>query len=245
MPYQQQKPKISRVEKQILGIFAVVGIASLIFGFLYFKENIRSPFRNFYTDYNQKTNEQQQTEELAALKTTDSDGDGLMDYDEIYQYNTSRFLADTDSDGKSDSEEVKNGTNPLCPVGKTCISVTTNTSSSNVNAEPLNVNSLTPDQLRELLRQYGMPENVLSQIDDSELLENYQIIAAESANANNNTNDAFSDLLLNNGNVNAITNINAAQIRQILINSGNFTADDLKNINDADLVQMYAEAQQE
>lgn len=232
MPYQQQKPKIEKVEKQILGIFAVVGIASLIFGFLYFRENIRSPFRDFYTDYNKKTQEQKQSEELLALKTKDSDNDTLMDYDEIYQHNTSRFLADTDSDGKSDSEEIKNKTNPICPEGQTCVSASTNTNTTASNINVLDLNTLTAEQLRELLKQNGITDDELNQINDNELLEYYHSLLNENINANININSQ-------------ISNTNAAEIREILINTGSFTADDLKNINDADLIAIYQEAMQE
>jgi hypothetical protein len=54
------------------------------------------------------------------LKTQDTDGDGLSDWDEINVYHTSPYLADSDSDGIPDGEEVKNGTDPNCPQGKDC-----------------------------------------------------------------------------------------------------------------------------
>ena len=41
------------------------------------------------------------------LKTKDSDGDGLTDFEEMYIYNTDKERKDTDGDGKSDQEEVK------------------------------------------------------------------------------------------------------------------------------------------
>lgn len=238
MPYPQQKSKIDRTEKQILGIFAIIGIASLIFGILYFRENIRSPFRNFYPDYNKKTQEQEQTEELLALKTQDSDSDTLTDYDEIYQHNTSRFLADTDSDGIADNTEIKNGTNPLCPEGKTCIAVTTNTNTNASNTNSLDLNAMTAEQLRELLKQNGVTEEELNLIGDDQLLDYYHSLLNENINTGELVNQAAS-------NINSLnSNINAAEVRRILINSGNFTEEDLKNINDADLVQIYQEAMQ-
>jgi hypothetical protein len=44
--------------------------------------------------------------------TSDSDYDGLTDYDEVYVYSTDPTLSDTDYDGDNDSFEVDNGTDP-------------------------------------------------------------------------------------------------------------------------------------
>lgn len=44
---------------------------------------------------------------------TDTDGDGLSDYDEIYIYYTDPVLADTDGDTLSDSDDIKLGFSPL------------------------------------------------------------------------------------------------------------------------------------
>ncbi len=46
------------------------------------------------------------------LKTMDSDRDGLSDYDEIYIYHTDPYNPDTDGDGYTDGDEVKNGFDP-------------------------------------------------------------------------------------------------------------------------------------
>ena len=46
----------------------------------------------------------------------DSDGDGLSDLDEIYVYETSVWVADTDQDGFPDGEEVAKGSNPKDPL---------------------------------------------------------------------------------------------------------------------------------
>lgn len=48
-------------------------------------------------------------------KLQDSDGDGLMDLDEINIYKTDPKDSDTDGDGYQDGNEVKNGFNPLGP----------------------------------------------------------------------------------------------------------------------------------
>ena len=43
----------------------------------------------------------------------DSDGDGLMNYEELHIHGTSIYQADTDDDGLTDYQEVKYGWNPL------------------------------------------------------------------------------------------------------------------------------------
>lgn len=54
--------------------------------------------------------------EPAIDMTTDTDGDGLSDYDEINKYGTDPNNPDTDGDGLSDGDEVlKYGTDPLNP----------------------------------------------------------------------------------------------------------------------------------
>lgn len=51
-----------------------------------------------------------------VLKTMDSDGDGLNDYDEIYVYGTNPLDPDSDGDGLNDYDEVMvHGTDPLNP----------------------------------------------------------------------------------------------------------------------------------
>ena len=53
-----------------------------------------------------------------ALMYRDTDKDGLNDFDELYVYATSAYLADTDSDGISDKAEVDKGTNQFVRKGR-------------------------------------------------------------------------------------------------------------------------------
>ena len=48
-----------------------------------------------------------------SLKGVDSDKDGLLDLDEMYIYQSDPENPDTDGDGYSDGDEIKNGYNPL------------------------------------------------------------------------------------------------------------------------------------
>lgn len=49
------------------------------------------------------------------LKVTDTDGDGLSDYEEVITYGTNPNLKDTDGDKYSDKTEIDHGYNPLGP----------------------------------------------------------------------------------------------------------------------------------
>lgn len=67
-------------------------------------------------------------------RTTDTDGDSLMDYDEEFVYGTSYTKTDTDGDGVQDGDEVNVGTNPDNNVptlgGDTSVSTSEETSVS-------------------------------------------------------------------------------------------------------------------
>lgn len=49
------------------------------------------------------------------VNAADSDGDGLLDGDEVLQYGTNPVLGDTDGDGLADGQELSYQTNPLVP----------------------------------------------------------------------------------------------------------------------------------
>jgi len=115
---------LSNEQRISLIILSVFGVAALGLSFLFMSSHVRQPFlvplvrlenaRSFY--------EQQQADanELENLKKKDTDHDGLSDYAELYVYQTSPYLSDSDSDTVPDSIEVAMGTDPNCPRGKQC-----------------------------------------------------------------------------------------------------------------------------
>jgi hypothetical protein len=133
----------------------------------------------------------------------DSDGDGLLDWEEEDLYNTSPYLEDTDSDGILDGQEVNAGTSPVCFEGDDCsgdilqeqeraavemenfindnivVEITTTTDSGTMSegmlSDALDGNS-SVGSLRKMLLEAGMDETVLNTITDEDLLSSYQEI---------------------------------------------------------------------
>ena len=113
---QENQTKNSRsVEIFLLAI----GVGALILGFLRFNATINSSFNiNGIDNKNFTGYEEQELQEILNQQNSDTDQDGLSDYDEINIYNTSPYLEDTDSDGYSDAQEINDKENPLCPKAK-------------------------------------------------------------------------------------------------------------------------------
>jgi hypothetical protein len=185
----------------VLVILIILGVATLLFGFISLAHNIKGPFLNNTAETNQtQQTEEESLSEMLAKKNLDTDGDGLSDYDEEYTYKTSPYLADTDSDSYSDKQEIENGYDPLCPAGRDCqgLEETTNTDQNiitpppgleNLNEEPTapeegsgtteltaeqkeQLKQLTPAEVRRLLLESGqLTEEQLSQITDEQLMQ--------------------------------------------------------------------------
>jgi hypothetical protein len=163
--------------------------------------------------------------ELEKLKGKDTDGDQVDDYTELFNYQTSPYLKDSDSDGQDDRAEVTKGTDPNCPAGKSCASSPVLTTPTDSTGE------LTPEFLRQALKQSGVAQATLDELSDSDLLQLYQSILADNSaiqNENVNAPTSLSDL----------NNLTAAEIRQLLIESG-VDATTLQNVDDATLRQIF------
>jgi hypothetical protein len=141
------------------------------------------------------TREELEAQQRAAIAGLDTDRDGLSDLDELERTRTSPFLADSDSDGKTDKEEVDAGTDPNCPTGKSCAgdpSVTTPTANpaspgevfglamphanAGANAPTGNTEgaaAFTPAELREALIRQGIPKATLDAISDEQIMVSY------------------------------------------------------------------------
>ncbi len=115
---------LSAEQKVAFALLMFLGIGGGVFGFRSFGANLMRPIQTqiaaLYTGETFLTQEQQGAVALEESKKKDTDGDGLVDYDELYVYKTSPYVADTDSDGFDDKTETFSGNNPNCPMGKEC-----------------------------------------------------------------------------------------------------------------------------
>lgn len=141
------KEQFSPHQKLGLGVLVVIGITTLVFGVFQINRSIIEPMaRNGNLKF--KSSEEMEREKEERLKQSDTDKDGLNDYDELYVFRTSPFLEDSDSDTIPDGVEVAQSTDPNCPAGRTCrqarATETTGTQGdTTVGAEPP---ALAPDE---------------------------------------------------------------------------------------------------
>lgn len=119
--------------KIALIILSVFSVAIIVIWGLNFKNSLQNPF-SYQGDLvsnninNSKTNCEdgncsvgEMTSDNLELKSIDTDGDGISDWDELFVYGTSPYLEDTDGDTLSDYEEIfVYKTNVNCPEGKNC-----------------------------------------------------------------------------------------------------------------------------
>jgi hypothetical protein len=246
-------PKREKRVKRGMWVLIVGGIVIVLLTIFQYPKYLAVPFAKYGQEKGLwKSTLEQDVEKAEALKVKDTDGDGLTDYDEMYVYGTSAYLADSDSDGFSDKQEIDSGNDPNCPSGQTCPKIEGGTASSAVpssgnvggaaaagGAGGLLSGQATAEEVRNALRQAGMSDEALNKLDDKTLLELYTEALKENGtvpgganvNANINTNTSAA----------ANPNLTAAQLREILKNNGIDEAT-LKNIDDETLIKIYQES---
>ncbi len=181
--------KTSKREKLNSAVVLVVCVFALFFGYYQLASNINNPFA-FLVKANSTSNSAQvdsQQATIDVLKAQDTDSDGLSDYDEVYVYKTSPYLADSDGDGILDGQEVKQGTNPNCPEGKQCFGVGLSTATSSAGSVPTfeanppaqSAPQITIAGIRTALVQGGMSQADVTAMSDNDVLSIYQQVLAD------------------------------------------------------------------
>jgi hypothetical protein len=205
----------------VLGIAAVIGSGWFVLQTI---KDVGTPFA--YRNNNTNQTNTSAALELAKLREKDTDEDGLSDYDELLSYSTSPYLKDSDSDGQTDAQEIEKGTDPNCPAGEAC-------SGQQILTTPTDATgALTPDFLRQALREAGVAQATLDELSNDDLLRLYQNVLQE--NTDENTNTATTPTLED------LNNLTAAEIRQLLISSG-VDAATLQSVDDATLQEIFSQ----
>lgn len=132
-----------------------------------------------------------------SLRTKDTDGDGINDYEELNVYKTSPYLEDSDSDGYSDGSEIESNNNPNCPNGKDCgvfMDTIKTDSGTDIVSAPKSSNTINSENaptssdelqtilsgnsdaktLRKALLSSGVDPEMLGRISDEDLLRGYR-----------------------------------------------------------------------
>jgi len=156
-----------------------------------------------------------QLDESARLQMVDTDHDTLTDWEEINFYNTSPYLPDTDSDGIADGVEIKNGTNPLCPEGQIC----------NEEEQVLESASSTPSINNPLVDTSVNPANLV------------QTSLGQNVSTSGTQGVDFSSLSAMLG--------DKQKLRELLLQSGAISADQLSKIDDNTLDQILNQVLQQ
>jgi hypothetical protein len=253
------KNKLAK-DKLLIVFLVVLGIGTLWLGF----SNINSKIKGTVGDNNSKgdnLNEEKLTSEaIIKLKNTDTDKDELSDYDELNVYHTSIYLADSDSDGFSDKEEVASGHDPNCPKGKNCSIVSGDDNpefnkieetllndylgSGNgsmdtqaaIDAERIFSGKATIEEVKALLVTQGMSRAELDKIPNQEIMKMYEDMLKNSGYVGSSTGDQSSldaERILSG-------QATAGEVRDLLITQG-MSGAELDQVSDQEIMKMYKE----
>ena len=204
-----------RNQKLAAAGLAVFAVLIVILWSVQLKNNIYGPLNSNTAVSTEQAQIDSQTASDLALKNKDTDGDGLSDYDELNIYHTSPYLADSDSDGINDGSEVKNGTDPNCPQGRTCAASGVIEGGGAATSTPA-------------LPSAG--NNALNNI----------INQSNTINPTGQPSAAGGTAPLTNDQIQVLKTMDAASLRQLLLEAGMPQAD-LDKISDAELMQSYNE----
>ncbi|OGY89785.1 MAG: hypothetical protein A3B30_01120 [Candidatus Komeilibacteria bacterium RIFCSPLOWO2_01_FULL_52_15] len=174
------RAKISFSEKALIALVVLIGGGGLVWGGYSTVQDIRGPLSRgaiHNAGALLALTNISGADQTDALKSKDTDEDGLSDYDEVYLFDTSPYLADSDSDTLSDPDELKAGTDPNCPKGQTCQGVrliTPNTRISDIfpqfSTSTISLKDKTISDFRQILLEQGYDPQKLAAIDDETLL---------------------------------------------------------------------------
>jgi hypothetical protein len=203
---ERSKKHLTHEERVAFGFIAACGIGAVIFGGLSFFSNVKKPFLISYTGPRYITSAEKESEQTALQRITDTDEDGVSDYDELNIFSTSPYIEDTDSDGKLDGLEILEGGDPNCATGKTCASselIQLGVNSAFLNAQAPQapntaavptvddavsvLKNLSTGEVRRLLEESGVDAEQLAQLSDEQVMVVYEEILGQAITEIQNT----------------------------------------------------------
>lgn len=225
MAYDRQKSN----GKIVAWLVGLVSLVVLVLGGWQIFINITDPFILDPPSTEYLTADEENQQKLAELQLTDTDKDGLSDFDELYTYNTSPYLADSDSDNITDKAEVEKGTNPNCPAGKDCVNsyaTTGNPLAEQATSTTLD-SAVTADQIRLILINSGAPANTVNSMTDSEIMALYaETVSETGTNPLENTNNTTS------------TNSNGGLYEEFTADQATYTYESLQNLSATEIREL-------
>lgn len=194
-----QRPVFSREQKVGYTVVVGCGVIAVVLGFMYVGRHLNAPFQITYSGSQILTADEQEARQITAQKRSDTDGDTINDYDELYIYASSPYLTDTDSDGLSDDIEITSGGDPSCAIGDACddpmddIDVGTGVSDeyeAQAQAEVEDVEAalaeikqslmnLSPQEIRTMLVESGATQAEVDALSDEDVAALYQQILSQ------------------------------------------------------------------
>lgn len=206
-------------QKGFFVFFVVCAIAALVFSYHSVIEGVYSPFRVPISEIqkNRELLKDPIKEQERIAKRTDTDGDGLSDWDEEHLFHTSPYLWSTAGDGVPDNVKIALGENPLCKEGEDCTAVGA--------------------------MKFDLPTTTLpgTNIQQTSVREDIGSILL----GNNQVGDNFRETSAEAGvslSVDDLIPTDPALIRKALLQTGQVTEADLEKITDAQLMQYVEEA---
>lgn len=199
---ERSKKTLTREERIAFGFIAGCGIGGVILGGLFFWSNIKKPFLISYSGPRYATASQKESEQAARQRITDSDADGISDYDELNIFFSSPYIVDSDSDGRADGVEISEGSDPNCALGKACAS-SEGTQKETIEVDFLNetpspvqgsetsaptieqtlseLSKLSAQEIRALLSESGVDKDTLETLSDEQVMVLYQEALSQAA----------------------------------------------------------------
>lgn len=265
----QDRPDVNKNQAITLIVLFVVTLLIIFLAFRTVGGNIYGPAQQVLRD-NQKEVQLKLAEiipeEIIDLTITDTDGDGLTDYQELEIFHTSPYLWDTDSDGISDKDEIDRKQDPTCPIGDArCNNEILMNEDDAIQREAVSQitdsfvsGQLGLDSFRTILLDQGINQDLLSQLDDETLGLIYQGILANpedpaavmeqimkyvsvSDTASSDTASGAGEQPVISDEVLQVVlsgNMSASELRNFLIELG-FSKQLLDDMNDTALVAVY------